>query len=68
MRELLQGICTGPYLKEILLNFHKVEFEKRKDLVQLFSSFVKLRVPAPNPLVDYILGFAAAYLDYVFAK
>lgn len=52
----------------MLLNIHKVEFEKRKYLVQLFDHLLKLEVPAPNPLVNYLLDFVVAYIEYVFTK
>ena len=68
MKGLLEGISTGPYLKEVILNLHKIEFEKRKELVQMFTSFVKLQVSGPNPLVGYIYDFHDAYIDYVFSQ
>jgi len=65
---LVDGISTGPYLKEVILNLDKFDFEMRKVIVQLFTSFLKLEVGETNPLVDYLYSFHAQYIDYAFAK
>ena len=61
-------MSTGPYLKEVLLGLDKFDFELRKEVVQLFINFLKLKVPNPNPLVNYLHNFHTQYIDYVFAK
>ncbi len=65
----MEGISTGPYLKEVLLNLHKFEFEKRKELVELFTGFLKLPMAgADNPLVQYLCAFKTEYMNYIFSK
>lgn len=68
MLGLLEGISTGPYLKEVVLNLDKLDFEMRKAIVQLFTNFLKLNVAGENPLVTYLLNLRVQYIDYVFAK
>lgn len=68
MRGLVEGLSTGPYLKEVLLNLDKLDFEMRKVIVLLFTSFLKLNVSGTNPLVEYLYAFHVQYVDYVFAK
>jgi len=50
------------------MNLHKIEFEKRKELVELFKGLLKIQVPPPNPLVNYLYDFRTAYIEYAFAK
>ncbi len=68
MRGLAAGLSTGGYLKEVVLSLDKLDFEMRKAIVQLFTSFLKLNVEGENPLVNYLYDFHVQYIDYVFAK
>ena len=65
LKELLQGISSGQYLKEVILNLHKVDFEKRKEITNFFNQLMKIKV---NALVPYLLTFVKEYIAYIFAK
>ena len=64
----MEAFSTGPYLKKIILEMDKFDFETEKELSKLIANVLKLQIPGINPLVEYLYAFHGQYIEYVIKK
>ncbi|CCL99916.1 uncharacterized protein FIBRA_01941 [Fibroporia radiculosa] len=61
--QLAQETYNTDLLYHLLVNIHRLEFEARKDVVQIFNNLLRRQIGARFPTVDYIRSRA----DVLFA-
>ena len=61
--QLAQEVYSTNLLYHLILNLHKLEFESRKDVVQIFNNLLRRQIGSRHPTVEYLTGNP----DIVFA-
>ena len=56
MAQLAQETYSTDLLYHLLQNIHKLEFESRKDVVQIFNSLLRRQIGSRFPTVEYLNG------------
>lgn len=52
--QLAQEVYSNHVLGQLVENLHKIDFEGRKDVAQIFNNLLKRQIGARYPTVDYI--------------
>ena len=52
--QLAQETYSTDLLYHLLLNIHKLEFESRKDVVQIFNNLLRRQIGSRFPTVEYL--------------
>ena len=56
MAQLAQETYNTDLLFHLLQNVHKLEFESRKDVVQIFNNLLRRQIGSRFPTVEYLCG------------
>ncbi|CAL1710946.1 unnamed protein product [Somion occarium] len=54
--QLAQETYSTDLLHHLLLNLHRLEFESRKDVVQIFNNLLRRQIGSRYPTVEYLSG------------
>lgn len=54
MAQLAQETYNTDLLHHLLLNLHRLEFESRKDVVQIFNNLLRRQIGSRWPTVEYL--------------
>ncbi|XP_067947996.1 protein Mo25-like [Watersipora subatra] len=54
--QLSQEIYGSHLLHSLILNLHRIDFERKKDVAQVFNNLVRRQISSRTPTVEYLAG------------